>query len=112
MRAVRFARHGDPSVLRVDEVPEPREPTGDELLVRVDASSINGTDLGLRRGDAKLATWWRLPYVPGFDVAGEVLRCGPAVTAFSPGDRVMALLGHGGGGQAERVLLRQGRGRL
>jgi len=29
------------------------------------------------------------------------------VTAFSPGDRVMALLGHAGGGQAERVVFRQ-----
>jgi NADPH:quinone reductase-like Zn-dependent oxidoreductase len=109
MRAARFHRHGDPSVMRVDDVPPPRAATGDEILVRVLASSVNGTDLGLRRGLARLATVGRLPFLPGFDVAGEVVGCGPAVTAFVPGDRVMALLGHRGGGQAERVLLRQSR---
>lgn len=112
MRAVRFHDFGDASVLRVDEVAAPRDPRRDELLVRVEASSINGTDLGLRRGDLKVATLGRMPFVPGFDVAGEVLACGPTVTAFSVGDRVTALIGHGGGGQAERILLRQRRAAL
>ena len=109
MLAVRFAELGDPSVLHVDEVPDPGPPTGDQLLVQVAGSSVNGTDVGLRRGEAKFATWGRLPLTPGFDVGGTVLACGPQVTAFAPGDQVMALLGHRGGGQAERVLLRQGR---
>ncbi len=109
MLAVRFHAFGGPGVLRAEEVPEPAEPVRDQILVQVHASSVNGTDLGLRRGDLKVATLGRMPFTPGFDLAGTVLRCGPAVTAFSPGDRVMALLGHGGGGQAERVLLRQTR---
>lgn len=109
MRALRFARTGDPSVLQVDEVQAPRPPVRDELLVAVRASSVNGTDLGLRRGELRVATLGRLPFVLGFDLAGEVLACGPQVTAFAPGDRVMALLGHGGGGAAEQVLLRQSR---
>lgn len=109
MRALRFHVHGDPGVLEVNDVPEPRAPRGDELLVAVAASSINGTDLGLRRGDLKIATVGRMPFVPGFDIAGEVLACGPSVTAFSPGDHVTALLSHGGGGQAERILVRQHR---
>lgn len=109
MRALRFARTGEPSVLRVEEVPAPRAPAGDELLVRVRASSVNGTDLGLRRGQLRVARLGRLPFVPGFDLAGHVLACGPRVTAFAPGDRVMALLGHGGGAAAEQVLVRQSR---
>ncbi len=109
MRAACFATFGDPSVLHVRDVPPPRAPVGDEVLVRVAASSVNGTDLGLRRGDVKIAALGRMPFVPGFDLAGEVVGCGPAVTAFAPGDRVMALLGHRGGGQAEQVVLRQGR---
>ena len=112
MLAGRFARFGDPSVLTVQEVPDPPLPTGDRVLVQVEASSVNGTDLGLRRGDLKVATVGRMPFTPGFDLAGTVLSCGPAVTAFSPGDRVMALLGHGGGGLAQRVVLRQGRAAL
>ncbi len=109
MRAIRFAGFGDPSVLRIDEVAEPGPPRGSQILVRVAASSVNGTDLGLRRGDMKIATVARMPFTPGFDLAGEVLRCGPAVTAFTPGDQVMALLGHAGGGQAELVLIDQER---
>ncbi len=112
MRAIRFATFGDPSVLRVDEVPAPGPPRGSEILVVVAASSVNGTDTGLRRGDLKVATVGRMPFVPGFDVAGEVLRVGPAVTAFAAGDRVMALIGHGGGGQAEQIVIDQRRAAL
>uniref|UniRef100_UPI0035CA0AC5 NADP-dependent oxidoreductase n=1 Tax=uncultured Amnibacterium sp. TaxID=1631851 RepID=UPI0035CA0AC5 len=43
------------------------------------------------------------------DLAGTVVACGPAVTAFEPGDRVCALIGHVGGAQSDLVLLRQGR---
>ena len=109
MRAVRFAGVGGPEVLEVVEVPDPPPPRGDQLLVRVQASSINGTDLGLRRGGLRLLTAGRTPFVPGFDLAGEVVDRGPEVTAFGPGDRVVALLGHRGGAQAELVLVRQGR---
>lgn len=112
MLAVRFAELGEPSVLHVDEVAGPGRPTADQLLVQVAASSVNGTDLGLRRGEVKAATWGRMPFTPGFDLAGEVVQCGPRVTAFAPGDQVMALLGHRGGGQAERVLVPQGRAAL
>jgi len=112
VRAVRIATFGGPEVLHVDEVPDPGPPVRDELLVRVEASSINGTDLGFRRGAVRIATVGRMPFVPGFDLAGEVLACGPAVTAFAPGDRVVALVGHGGGGQAERIRIRQHRAAL
>jgi NADPH:quinone reductase-like Zn-dependent oxidoreductase len=107
MRAVRFPHPGDPSVLRVEEVADPAPPEGDRILVRVDASSLNGTDLGIRR-DGAPPVFGRHTQL-GFDVAGEVLACGPRVTAFEVGDRVAALLPHSGGGQAERVVLRQGR---
>ena len=108
MQAVRFSGAGDPSVLRVVDVPEPGPPTRDRLLVRVAASSVNGTDLGLRRGAPGAAVFGNVVGL-GFDVVGEVEAVGTAVTAFAPGDRVAALLPHRGGGQAERVLLRQGR---
>ena len=38
----------------------------------------------------------RIPFAPGLEACGEVLECGSAVTRFKPGDRVMAMLGHGG----------------
>lgn len=109
MRVGCFAAFGDPSVMRVEHRPDPHPPRGSELLVEVEASSVNGTDLGLRRGDLRPATWGRMPFVPGFDVAGRVLAIGPAVTAFAVGDRVAALIPHRGGGLAEQVLVDQGR---
>ena len=109
MRAVRMHGYGGPEVLAVDEVPGPRPPRGDEVLVRVCAASVNGTDLGLRRGGLPVATWGRLPFTLGFDLVGEVVARGPRATAFRPGDRVAALLGHGGGAQADLVVLRQHR---
>lgn len=107
MRAVRFPRPGDPSVLRVVQVPDPEPPTQDRMLVRVAASSVNGTDLGMRAGGAPVV-FGRVTGL-GFDLAGEVLACGPAVTGFDPGDRIAALLGHTGGGQAEMAHVRQHR---
>ena len=106
MRAVRFHRFGDPGVLRVDSVETP-QPKGDEVLLKVHGSSINYSDVGLRRGELKLVSFWRLPLTPGFDVAGEVVACGPEVTAFLPGDRVYALLGLQAGGLAEYVCVAQ-----
>lgn len=104
-----FAEFGDATVMRVEHRADPGRPRASQLLVAVEASSVNGTDLGLRRGDLPPVTWGRMPFVPGFDLAGRVLAVGPAVTAFSPGDRVAALLPHRGGGLAEQVLVEQDR---
>lgn len=100
---------GGPEVLACAEVPDLGAPCGDEVLVRVRTSSVNGTDLGLRRGGVPVPWMRRGGFVPGFDLAGTVVACGPTVTAFAPGDEVVALLGHRGGGQAEYALVRQDR---
>lgn len=109
MRAVRVHQVGEPSVARVEQVSTPGQPTGTQLLVRVTASSINGSDLLLRRGAMAVTRLRPTPFGLGFDLAGEVVRCGPAVTAFEPGEPVMALLGHRGGALAEYVLVPQSR---
>jgi NADPH:quinone reductase-like Zn-dependent oxidoreductase len=109
MRAVRLVRAGGSVTPRVVEVPMPAAPTGTQVLVQVAASSVNGSDLGLLRGGRLFRALSGGRVAPGFDVAGEVVACGPAVTGFSAGDRVMALIGHGGGGLAELVLLPQHR---
>ena len=109
MRAVRLVRAGGSVVPRVVEVAAPAAPAGSQVLVRVTASSINGTDLGLLRGGWRFRALGGGRVAPGFDVAGEVVACGPAVTGFGTGDGVMALVGHTGGGMAELVLLPQHR---
>ncbi len=106
MLAARYHEFGEPSVLRVEEVPRP-VPTGTQCLVRVRATSINFADLGMRRGAMRATSFWRLPMIPGYDVAGEVVECGPSVSAFVPGERVYALIGLRAGGTAEYACLEQ-----
>jgi len=106
MRAVRFHTYGDPSVLQVDDVPQP-QPKGDEVLVRVHGSSLNNADVGARSGFSRFIHSRNMPMIPGYDIAGEVVGCGPTVTAFVPGDRVFALTGLSASGQAEYVCIAQ-----
>jgi NADPH:quinone reductase-like Zn-dependent oxidoreductase len=87
-------RYGPPTIVRVEEVPRP-EPAEDELLVRVEATSINRADIdGLypRWQFSRVFTGFRRPRSPwmGEDVAGVVEAVGPAATRFRPGDRVFA----------------------
>jgi NADPH:quinone reductase-like Zn-dependent oxidoreductase len=109
MRAVRLVAGPTGTRPQVVEVAAPGPPTGTELLVRVVASSVNGTDLGLLRGGRAFRALGGGRVAPGFDLAGVVVACGPAVTGFRVGDRVMSLLGHAGGAQAELVVVPQHR---
>ena len=61
-----------PARIRVGNVPEPT-PRSDELLIRVEACGICGTDLHIVDGESPLA---RYPLVPGHEFAGEVVALG------------------------------------
>lgn len=75
--------------LRLESVPVPHAGPG-ELVVRVGAALTCGTDLKVyRRGYH--AAMLRPPIPFGHEVAGIVTEAGPGVTAFQPGDRVVAL---------------------
>ena len=109
MRAVRLVPAAGGVVPRVVEVPAPGAPSAAQVLVRVAAASINGTDLGLLRGGRLFRALSAGRVAPGFDLAGQVVACGPAVTGFAVGDQVMCLIGHGGGAMAELVVVPQHR---
>jgi NADPH2:quinone reductase len=70
MKALRFAKFGPPSVLRIEEaaIPEPGE---GEALVRLNAAAINPSDIGNVAGRFKNTT---LPRTPGRDFAGVVVK--------------------------------------
>jgi NADPH2:quinone reductase len=72
-------------------------PSDTELLVEVRAAGINGADMAQRAGFYPAPPGWPQD-IPGMEFAGEVVGVGRAVTLFSPGDRVMAVVG--GGAQA------------
>src|SRR4051812_47070754 len=89
--------------LSVEDHPDP-EPGAGEILVRVKAAGINGADMMQRRG-LYPAPPGSPPDIPGLELAGEVVACGPGAQRFSAGDRVMAIVG--GGGQAELAIVHE-----
>jgi NADPH:quinone reductase-like Zn-dependent oxidoreductase len=94
MQAIRIEAHGDPSVMRVVDLPRP-EPRAGEALVRMIAVSVNHLDLWVRRGmpGVKLP----LPMIPGCDGTGEVVALGPGVTTLRVGDKVLVEPGFSSG---------------
>jgi NADPH:quinone reductase-like Zn-dependent oxidoreductase len=77
-------------------------PGDTEVLVAVRAAGINSGDLVQRAGFYPAPPGWPQD-IPGMEMAGEVARVGRQVTLFSPGDRVMAVVG--GGAQATLALV-------
>jgi NADPH:quinone reductase len=93
MRAVVVDRWMEPSELTVREVPDP--PLGRGMLrVRTRAAGCNFFDILMVKGQYQMKP--PFPFVPGAEIAGEVLEVGADVTGFAPGDRVMASAGLGG----------------
>ena len=93
MKAAYADRYGPPDVVGIREVERPT-PTGNEVLVRVRAASVNRADLdGLKPkpGFLRLFMGVRAPRSQemGTDAAGVVEAVGPDVTRFKPGDEVM-----------------------
>src|ERR1700679_4214497 len=86
MRAVGYRTPlpiSDPASLEDLEIPVP-EPGPRDLLVRVEAVSVNPVDVKVRAS----ADPGREPRILGYDAAGVVVATGPDVTLFSPGDEV------------------------
>lgn len=101
MRAVVVTEQGAEPALT--EVPTP-EPAAGEVLVRVQASSVNGFDLAVAAGHVAGMMEHRYPLVLGKDFAGTVAAVGDGVTGFAVGDPVFgvvtkAFLGDGGFGE-------------
>jgi len=92
-RAILIERLGPPEVLVEREVPL-REPGPGEVHLRVGAAGVNFADLLQRVG--LYGTVPPLPFSPGFEVEGEVVRTGAEVRDWRPGDRAVALIRHGG----------------
>jgi NADPH:quinone reductase-like Zn-dependent oxidoreductase len=89
MKAFILDRYGKKSRLRLGEMPEP-ELGNDEVLVEVHAAGVNVLDAKIKSGEFKLILPYRLPLILGHDVAGVVVRVGPRVRQFKPGDEVYA----------------------
>ena len=88
---------GGPEVLRLGEL-EPLHPAPGEALIEVAAAGVNFADTLLIQG--KYQEKPAFPFAPGLEVAGKVISVGEGVERIKPGERVMALLDHGGFAEA------------
>jgi NADPH:quinone reductase-like Zn-dependent oxidoreductase len=105
MKAVRIHAYGGTDVLKNEKAPRP-EPGEGELLVRIQATTVNPFDCAVRAGYMASFLNHSFPLILGTDVAGVVEKVGAGANSFKPGDRVY---GRGGvmrdGSYAEYTVL-------
>lgn len=89
MKAFVLDGYGKKRALRLAEIPDP-ELRDDEVLVQVHAAGVNLLDSKIRDGEFKPILPYRMPLILGHDVAGVVVKVGPSVRLFKPGDEVYA----------------------
>ena len=85
MRAIRVHQFGGPDVLQLEEVPD-LQPGPGQVVVRIHAAGVNPVETYIRTGTYAFKP--HLPYTPGNDGAGVVLKVGADVKSVKPGDRV------------------------
>jgi NADPH2:quinone reductase len=85
MKAILLSRTGDPSVLEYVELATPRPGDG-EVLVRADTIGVSMPEVLVRKG----AYAWMppLPAIPGIEMSGTIVECGPNVADRAVGDKV------------------------
>jgi NADPH:quinone reductase-like Zn-dependent oxidoreductase len=92
-RAVMLTKRGGPEVLQVVELPV-EAPGPGQLRIRLRAAGVGASDLMMLAGGYRYAP--KIPFVPGYEVAGEVDAVGAGVAGFEVGQRVAALTVYGG----------------
>jgi len=86
-RTVQLTRFGDTDGLEIIDIPLPKPGPG-QVRVRVLASSLNYTDVLIRRHLYPQTAARHLPFVMGYDVVGEIDQLGMGVRELKIGDRV------------------------
>lgn len=93
-------------VLQTSAIPEPQE---GEVLVKVAFSGVNPIDVKTRAGLGWAAAQNKdnLPWVPGYDISGQVIACGELAERFSVGANVAGFIGFPlqGGGYSQYVAV-------
>ncbi|MEI7845732.1 MAG: NAD(P)-dependent alcohol dehydrogenase [Chloroflexota bacterium] len=113
MKAIVYTQYGLPDVLQLKEI-EKLAPKDDEVLVKIQAASVNALDWHLLTADIFLVRLMGMGLfkpknsILGADIAGQVEAVGKNVKQFRPGDEVFGDIGHGGFAEyataAERCL--------
>ncbi|MBM9605023.1 NADPH:quinone reductase [Desulfopila inferna] len=102
MKAIRVRTFGEPEVLKLVDLDIP-EPGSDDVLVKVEAIGVNPVDAYIRAGNYPIIP--ALPFTPGKDVSGIIVKVGEDVKKWKEGDRVYSA-GTLSGGYAEYAVCR------
>jgi len=107
MKAIVIDEYGGIDRLHLRELPDPR-PQADEVLVRVRAAGVNPVDWKIRQGQLRVILRLNFPFIPGGDIAGEVVSTGPEAIEFKAGDPVLGFVElKRGGGYAELAVAKK-----
>lgn len=101
MKALMLRELGSIDNLEVGEIDAPAMAAG-QARIAVKAAGVNFPDILMAEGKYQVKP--DLPFVPGLELAGEVIECAPGVEHIKPGDRVMAFARRGGAYGAEAVV--------
>ncbi|PJZ71426.1 hypothetical protein CH373_02695 [Leptospira perolatii] len=88
MRAIPIRKPCKASELKIENWPDPKPQKG-EVLIQVKSFGLNFADIVARKGQYNDAP--KMPFVPGYEVAGIVKSVGSGVKKFKPGQKVLAL---------------------
>ncbi|GCF92964.1 NADPH:quinone reductase [Enterococcus florum] len=88
-RAIVIEEYGHEDQLKEQTITLP-ELGEHQVIVKVHATSINPIDWKLREGYLQQMMPWSFPIILGWDVAGEIVEIGEAVTGWKPGDHIFA----------------------
>ncbi|MGN6268770.1 MAG: NADPH:quinone oxidoreductase family protein [Sphingomonas sp.] len=104
MRALLSKAPGGPETLELAEAADPVAGKG-QVVVAVKACAINYPDVLIIEDKYQFKP--ERPFAPGGEIAGVIESVGEGISGWSPGDRVIAVIGHGG--LAEKVAVDAGR---
>ncbi|MEO8452124.1 MAG: NADPH:quinone oxidoreductase family protein [Gemmatimonadota bacterium] len=93
MKALVASTYGPPEQLTLIDLPSP-VPGAGQVLIDVHACGVNFPDALIIEGKYQIKP--PFPFAPGCEVAGTVGRLGPDTSGVTVGDRVAAVIGHGG----------------
>ena len=109
MKAVVHTKYGPPEVLQLKEVDKP-VPKGNEVLIKVYATTVNRTDCGFRSAEYFISRFFSGLFKPknqilGNEFAGVIEELGKSVSLFKVGDKVFGYNDIKFGAQAEYITM-------
>lgn len=107
-KQIAITQFGEPDVLAIQssDIPEPKQ---GEVLVKVAFAGVNPIDVKTRAGLGWAASQNKdnLPWVPGYDISGQIVTCGSQAERFDIGDSVAGFVGFPtqGGGYSQYICV-------